>query len=197
MDGSAFQFGNYKQHAFALRLSQQAGYASLLDACADALGLDPDAVLKERVSVPDASRVIAHLQVKMEAAGTTTPNTARKASFLTARQLRRIATGQQRTPDQLDEDAAWVLDLLGKALAVGALYSDEPIGKSVNGNDPIAMEHVLAFYKTWDELAKAFGVTVSTAKSWGRLLPASRAYEAEARTSGYVRAPREASRVRE
>jgi|GEM_PF-2043364 len=191
MDVSTFRVGNDKQHAFALRLAQQAGYASLADACADALGIDPSQVSKDSVDVPDASRVIAHLQVKTEASGAKKSDRTRKTMFLTARQLRRIATGDQRRPEVVDDDAMWVLDLLAKALAIGGLFSDTPAGKGVNRNEPIAIEHVLAYYRNWDELAKAFGVTVATAKAWGKLLPSSRAYEAEARTGGYVRAPRE------
>lgn len=194
MDASALQIGNPKQQAYAQRLAREAGYDTLVDACADALGIDPDQVIKQPVSVADASRVIAHLQVKAESATPPTKDPARRRqAFLTPRSLRRIATGQQRAPADIDEDAAWVLEWLGKALAVSSLFSDEPTTKAINGDQPIAMEHLLAFYKSWDDLAKAFSVTVSTAKGWGVLLPASRAFEAEVRTRGYVRAPRPTS----
>lgn len=190
MDPSTLRIGNPKQQAYAQALAREAGYSSLVDACADALGRDPDQLVKEPISVPDASRVIAHLQLKAEAATGKPSDARRQQGFLTARNLRRIATGEQRAPADLDEDAAWVLEWLGKSLAVAALFSDEPTGKAVNADQPIAMEHLLAYFKSWDEIAKAFGVTVSTAKGWGLLLPAARAFEAEVRTRGYVRAPR-------
>ncbi len=191
MDATAFRVGTDSQHSFAERLARKAGYESLVDACADALGRDPDELAREPLAVADASRVIAHLQVKTSD-GTTPPSSAdgsKRPQFLTARHLRRIATGQQRAPEQLDEDAAWVLDHIGKSIATRALYTDEVAGKGVNGEQPIAVEHLLAYFKTWDALADAFRVTVPTAKAWGTHLPAARACEAEVRTKGYVRAP--------
>lgn len=191
MDATSFRVGTESQHSFAERLARKAGYESLIDACADALGRDPDELTKEPLPVADASRVIAHLQVKTSDCGTapSASEAPKRSLFLTARHLRRIATGQQRVPDQIDEDAAWVLDLLGKGLAIRALFTDEVTGKGINGDQPIAMEHLLTFFKTWDAVADAFRVTVPTAKAWGTHLPASRAYEAEVRTKGYVRAP--------
>jgi hypothetical protein len=79
-------------------------------------------------------------------------------------------------------------------LAVRALFTDEHVGRAINGDQPIAMEHLLAYFKTWDSLAEAFRVTVPTAKAWGTHLPAGRAFEAEVRTKGYVRAPTQGSR---
>jgi hypothetical protein len=196
MDSTGFRVGTESQHGFAESLAKKAGYASVVDACADALGRDPDELAKEPLSVADASRVIGHLKVKSEAPGVQAPATdaAKRSHYLTARHLRRIATGQQRAPDEIDEDAAWVLDLLGKGLAVRALFTDEHVGRAINGDQPIAMEHLLAYFKTWDSLAEAFRVTVPTAKAWGTHLPAGRAFEAEVRTKGYVRAPTQGSR---
>lgn len=106
-----------------------------------------------------------------------------------ARQLRAIHEGAEPRPANLDDDAAWLLQRLDLA---DRLEKEKERGRraGVNGRGPIEMEGLLTHFGSWDRLAEAFGVTVPTAKAWGKHLPAARAYEAEVKTGGWVKAPR-------
>jgi len=181
--------GNDKQHGYAARLAKQAGYASLSEACVKALERPADLLVADGISVAEASKVIARLQSDADAR----PRPF-KATYLTPRQLRRIASGECAPPAELDEDATWILDRLAKAHAIAGLFgAADAIQRRqapVNGDGPIEMQQLLTHYGSWDAIAEAFAVTVSTAKAWGAHLPAARAYEAEIKTDGYVRAPR-------
>lgn len=164
------------------------------EAVADVVG---EAKEPSRLTTEEASRVITALRTKAGLADPDTltatamvkrPSPAGGGRYLTARQLRRIATGDAMVPAQADEDAQWVLSRLDTLAKIEHQLGIVPPKRGVNGSGPVAMEQLLAYFGDWDTLAKAFEVTVSTAKAWGSHLPAGRAYEAEVKTRGYVRA---------
>lgn len=111
------------------------------------------------------------------------------ARMAAARQLRAIHEGAEPRPANLDDDAAWLLHRLELAERLEK-EKERGRGAGVNGRGPIEMEGLLTHFGNWDRLAEAFGVTVPTAKAWGKHLPAARAYEAEVKTGGWVKAPR-------
>lgn len=202
MTGSTeFIAGSPKQHKYIASLAARTGFASALAACAVILGKPEEDLRHEGVATTDARKVIEALQVQeADAAGKSDGQPrSHRSPYTTAKQLRAYATGEQTPPQDLDEHALWVLDRLHQHERARALLAGEappPVAQvpraGTNGNAPIQMDHLLGFFKSWDRLAEAFRVTVPTAKAWGVLLPESRACEAEVRTNGYVRAPRDA-----
>jgi len=207
-DSTTFQAGSPRQHEFIADLATRHGHESALGACEKVLGRDRASLLKTPPTTTEARKVIDTLSVKdtdpKPSSNSSTPAPGRastKAGFghyTTAKQLREFATGAKSVPSELDEHARWVLERLQQHERARALLAGEElpaataVPRGVNGNQPITLEHLLEYYKNWDRLADAFRVTVPTAKAWGALLPESRTYEAEVKTMGYVRVPRNA-----
>ena len=111
------------------------------------------------------------------------------AAGITAKRLRAIHEEGEPRPDDLDADSAWVLDRLVLASRLEREAARQR-GAGVNRGGRIEMSTLVNHFGGWDRLAEVFGVTVPTAKAWGTHLPASRAYEAEVKTQGLVKAPR-------
>lgn len=188
-----------RQRSYLDSLARRAGYEDAAAACKFILtaagmkwtGLDA-------LSLQDARYVITELEHDAPASEGALPSAQDAAGIasLSACDLRAIAMGAMDRPHGLDSDARWVLERLQFAQHVLAhVPSDHPLrpppSRGVNGDEPMLMEHLLAYFKTWDRLADAFRVTVPTAKAWGTLVPDARMYEAEVKTGGYVRVPRE------
>lgn len=175
-----------KQHIE--RLLAKTGFNDLLAAWRDLLPNSPVPATDE-LARGQASTLIAALEARQKSSAPGEGN--RSSRYLTARQLRSIDTGSAPVPVELDDDARWVLTRLSKFRAIESLIDRRlvPDAAPVNGDQPILVEHVLAYFKDWDHLAEAFGVTVPTAKAWGSTLPLSRAFEAEIKTRGHVRVP--------
>lgn len=194
MNETAFRVGTEAQHDYIAKLAKTAGYASIHEACAAVLGVDVASIGDKALTSGEAHRVIEALKQPRDdkPVAASDADTA-KRRFLTARHLRLITTGEMAAPATLDDDAKWVLDRLARDRRVAKAFGDTDTCRTttagVNGSGPILLEHLLGYFKTWDALAEAFGVTVPSAKAWGTQLPASRIYEAEVKTNGYVRVP--------
>jgi hypothetical protein len=181
------------QQTLLQKLIVKAGFGSWQDAWAGALpdypapAADPD--------MPQASMLISALEAKVKPpAGDASAAAPRSgARYLTARHLRQIDTGTAEPPAELDDDARWVLSRLARWRAVESIADSRsahaPAPAAVNGEQPIQMDQLLAYFKSWDALAEAFGVSVPTAKAWGTYLPVPRGFEAEIKTRGHVRVP--------
>jgi hypothetical protein len=176
VSGDAFQLGTPRQHAYAAKLLAEDGrYETVLDAAADILERDPEVLMRTPPTVEQATRVLAALKQPA-------PKDTDKPRFLTARALRQIAQGSRPEPEQLDADARWVLEHLKRSLL------SAPV--AVNGDGPIAIDHLLQVFGQIDQIAAVFGVTPNTVRGWGQLLPVRYAAEAELRSAGRLRVPR-------
>lgn len=175
------------QRAHIERLLAKAGMHDVLAAWQELLPNSPVPATAD-LARGQASTLIAALEAKLKPAS---GEAAKGARFLTARALRSIDTGSSQAPSELDDDARWVLARLAKFRAIESLVDRRVSSDAspINGDHPILVEHVLGYFKTWDRLAEAFGVTVPTAKAWGATLPLARAFEAEIKTGGHVRVP--------
>lgn len=209
-----FRLGTERQTHYAQRLLRESPYLTLLDAAADLLDRNPDELMRTPPGVEDASRTIEALErmqpglekpgraveqaraapgVDGHAAGGTAESVAggarRGPLYLTARHLRQIATGQRQAPAALDEDAAWVLERVSKALRVEALYAT-PATVPINGSEPITMDHVRAVFGEVSVIASMLGVSVPTVKAWGGVLPEVYGWKLEGLSEGRLRVPR-------
>lgn len=199
-------FGNARQEEYARDLSKRAGFPSLEGAISHFTGR-PTVILEVTpFDRAEASKIISILESKLGIVRTqrtpdTTPSTDRKEGkadrpaqtrFLTPRQLRRIATHQDPVPEDLDEDARWVLSCLARLNSieymVGRGAPSLPI--AVNGNAPIGTAHLIQFFGSAASAAAAFGVSEKTFAGWGELVPAAHVWRAEVATSGYVTVPK-------
>lgn len=200
-----FRAGTEKQHKYIERMVGEGGYASVLAACAKHLGRPEEELAQNELSTSDARIVIEALQLETQRDGAGHAASDRKTDrkperphYTTAKELREFATGAKPVPQDIDEHAAWVLDRLRRLATVEQVIAGKqvqaraiPVG--VNGNGPITMDHILTYHdQDWDRVAEAFRVAVPSAKAWGTNLPEARWYEAEVRTNGYVRVPRNA-----
>lgn len=190
---------NPQQLDYAKALATRAGL-TIERAAHEAFGRD---VPLERMSTRQASMLIAKLKgVLGEPARTGDADPAPAPAdtsaisrllnprrIASARQLRAIHAGTAPRPDALDADAAWVLERLALADRLEQ-EQQRARGEGINGRGPIEMDSLVRHFGDWDRLAETFGVTVPTAKAWGKHLPAARAYEAEVKTGGWVKAPR-------
>ena len=190
-------YGTDAQGKYLLDLASRLGYPDVAHALADMTQFGA----AKSLTNSEASDAITQLKACLpadEATPTGSPAAALGAArprFLTARHLRQINEGKRPAPADLDEDASWVLDRLQRLVQISQLAGSptqqtQAHGVGVNEGRPIEMADLLRYYKTWDALAEAFKVAVTTAKAWGTLLPPGRAFEAEVRTGGFVRAPR-------
>ncbi len=181
------------QQTLLQKLVGKAGFASWRDAWSGALPDYPAPVAEP--DMPQASLLISALEAKIKPAPGEAPAAAPRsgARYLTARHLRQIDSGTAEAPTELDDDARWVLSRLARWRAVESIADSRsvhaPAPPAVNGEQPIQMDQLLAYFKSWDALAEAFGVSVPTAKAWGTNLPLPRGFEAEIKTRGYVRVP--------
>jgi len=202
-----------RQVEYLTRLAAQAGFVSPESACQDILQRtvvlpSPDGQQQagqgagfEVLSLQDARSVLTALELRVQPKKTDAPagHDATAGMPLSAADLKAIASGALDRPEHLDEDSRWVLDRLVMAVKLLQCIPSDMLGgraveKGVNGNGPILMEHLLQYFGNWDRLAEAFGVTVPTAKAWGSRVPESRCFEAEVKTRGHVRVPRELRR---
>jgi len=145
----------------------------------------------EELTKSEASTVIGTLKSSTEKERKAENDRPR---FATALVLRKAAESGEPAPAYFDEHARWVLENLKLAIAVRSLTSHTAAAGGqrggVNQGGDIRMSDLLAHFKTWDVLARAFDVTVPTAKAWGEILPSSRSFEAQVKTEGFVTAPR-------
>lgn len=179
---SPVRIGSDKQHDYAISLLGRMGEPEVTHVLEAALGYAPTGDLPVKL----ASKVLSYLESELEIER---PNTATKrGETLSAQQLRRIATLEEDAPDHLDEDSQWVLDQIERAQSARDLLTGAAGG--MNHGKPILMEQLVVHFGSWDRLARAFSVTVPTAKAWGSTLPANRAYEAEVKTNRRFRAPK-------
>lgn len=202
MSSGVEAFGNPKQQAYATDLAKRMGYESL-DAALRAVSADIGYDLGEtKISVRDASAFITAMERRVpprqsekgaqDAAGTRHGGEARQR-YLTARQLRRIATYQEPVPSDLDEDAKWVLGALARLKSLEYLMSRGTtyMPLAVNGNAPIPVASVIEFFGSPAATAAAFGVSEKTLTGWGELVPQAHQWRAEVMTQGYVVVPRD------
>lgn len=170
------------QIAYLKRLCLHTGRTDL-QACAIVGKTDFEALTKA-----EASKVIGVIKTAM--GGDKGPEKESPSKFPTPLALRRLVESGAEIPKDFDDHARWVVDHLKLALEMKRLVGRRTVSEGVNRGGDIKMSELLKHFKTWDALAKAFDVTVPTAKAWGEILPASRAYEAEVKTGGFVTAPR-------
>lgn len=196
-------FGNARQEEYARDLSKRAGFPSLEDAISHFTGR-PTVILEVTpFDRAEASKIITSLESKLgivRPQRTSDPNPSAEAKsdppaksrFLTPRQLRRIATHQDPVPEDLDDDARWVLSCLARLgsieYMVGRGTPSIPI--AVNGNAPIGTAHLIQFFGSPAAAAAAFGVSEKTFAGWGELVPTAHVWRAEVATSGYVTVPK-------
>lgn len=194
-------YGTAKQHEYLDRLAKELGYTDIRKALAELTDIKMAA---EGIGVEAASEAIEQLKAMLGSKKVEAPQEGGR-KYLTARHLRQIATGQRKIPDELDDDAAWVLariDLVERfswllsnpSHSTSGLLAPPGLGRpgaDVNEGGPIPMKQLLDYFKGWDAVAETFKVTVATAKAWGAHLPASRAFEAEIKTHGYFTAGRQ------
>lgn len=193
---AGFLAGTERQGNYIMALAKKAGYPSAFEACATILGRSEADIRGAHLDTKDARRVIEFLEPK-DGATNTPANDSPHRTHGTAKLLRQYATTGD-VPQDLDEDSVWVVErLLQHERARAVLAGEDPATgharyrRGVNHNNRIELEHLLTYFKSWDNLADAFGVTVPTAKAWGQFLPENRIFEAEVRTNGYVRVPRD------
>lgn len=194
-----FVAGTPNQHGYIERLALERGFSTAIAACIEILGRDVCDLLASPPDTLAARKVIEALEgmPKKAAPDGKVRRIGPAGQYTTAKQLRDYATGKKAPPLEIDEHARWCLDRLLMQEQIRAIVAGEqpkaravtpPLG--VNGQGPISIQHLLDHFKSWDRLADAFKVTVPTAKAWGTLVPENRVYEAEVKTNGYVRVPR-------
>lgn len=201
-------FGTDRQETHARALAKRAGFESLEAAIGHFTGqplvrLDVTPFNSQR-----ASEIITKLEAKLgitprvppaAKAGDGSPAVPPSApdrprpKFLTARQLRKIATRQEPPPAELDDDARWVLGALNRlAKFEHAARGAVTMPAGINGSDPIRTSHMVAYFGSEATAADAFGVTLATFKKWGDFIPHDRQDWAQEVTAGYVIKPRAA-----
>lgn len=199
MSTADFIAGTANQHGYIERLASERGFSTPIAACIEILGRDVCDLLANPPDTLAARKVIEALEAmpKKSAADSKVRRLPGGGTYTTAKHLRDYATGRKAPPLELDEHARWCLDRLLMHEQIRALIAGEqPRSKpaapphGVNGQGPITMQQLLDHFKNWDRLAEAFKVTVPTAKAWGTFVPENRVYEAEVKTNGYVRVPR-------
>jgi hypothetical protein len=191
------KWGTDSQHEYLQALTKKLGYADIAEAVrahAEGMVIEPGSEpTKQQASAAIAALKIAEgtLPPEGQAKKRAASGDRSKSKFLTARVLRRIAQGEVAPPEELDDDARWVLERLELINRIQALSGNAPAGAETprRPTGPIPMSVLVDYFKTWDALADAFGVTVPTAKAWGAHLPASKAHKAEVLTNGFVKAP--------
>lgn len=176
----------------------QANYIQLLS---KQLGFDSpaDAVKHAGCNLPltsqTASKVIESLKQKLAERNdgkVRAPKDAEPAKrrYLTARNLLQIATGAAPMPEEIDEDAAEVLQRLAKLGEVERVLGAPAQWAGVNAGGPIQVEQLVRYFGSIEAVALQFGVGADTVRGWGKNVPPARAFEAQVRTNGHVCAPR-------
>lgn len=202
-----FSAGSRRQSDYIKALALKAGFATPLDACGSVLGMEATTLLQSPPDTTQARKVIDALKGMVDSkksAPDTKPEQAahqppsNEASRDTTPSKLRAHAAAREIPSGLDSDSTFIIKALIQHEVVRAVMSGEQLtlprprsNGGANGNKRIEMDHLLKFFRNWDELADAFGVTVPTAKAWGTYVPDSRVFEAEVRTNGYVRVPRD------
>lgn len=183
--------GSDKQSKYIHDMAARAKVPSVMAVCVEVLGRSAQNLLQNPPTTTEARQVIQHLQAKLDSAQQATATSLAGSSSL----LRRYAE-QGEAPADLDEDSLWIVTQLQRADRARAALAGEQIAiakhqpQGFNSGKRIEVEHLLKYFKSWDNLADAFKVTVPTAKAWGQYVPENRIYEAEVRTNGFVRVPR-------
>lgn len=201
-------FGTDRQETHARSLAKRAGFEDLEAAISHFTGQPVVRLDVTPFNSQRASEIITHLERKLGLAprpapaakpqnGSSEPSSSApdrpRSKFLTARQLRRIATRQDPPPADLDDDARWVLNALNRlAKFEHAARGTSTMPTAVNGADPIRTSHMVAFFGTEANAADAFGVTLATFRKWGDFIPQDRQDWAQEVTAGYVMKPRAA-----
>jgi hypothetical protein len=182
---ATLQIGNSKQHGYVHALARRVSMPDLRQVCAQVLGAIPE---DGQITVPEASRVIAFLEAMpgQEAK----PGNRPQVRTLSAKLIRAITTGAEAKPADADPDSLWVLEMVERALLITQVVRNEPGKGGCNNHGPIRMSALIEHFGDIERLARAFGVTVSTVKSWGDTLPQAREYEAEVKTHRRFQATR-------
>lgn len=178
MSNETSQIGTQGQHGYIESLVKRSGLCSIDEAIGIAFAERP-----AKLGKAEASTIIAALERRVgPAKGEPRPPVASGS----ATQLRRLASSSTPLTKIESPDARWIVDRLRKFDAIEQVLN---AGKNQNANGPISMDLLVAYFNGWDKLAEAFDVAVPTAKAWGTHLPASRAFEAQIKTGGFVHAP--------
>lgn len=169
-------------------LAKQLGYTSPAEAARDVGGVLP-------LTAQSASKVIEALKLKVAARGDGSARSGKEGEaprrrYLTARNLLQIDAGSVTVPDDLDEDAAEVLQRLAKLREVERVIGAPAQWGGVNAGGPILVEHLVRYFGSIEAVAVQFGVGADTVRNWGTNIPQARAFEAQVRTNGHVCAPR-------
>lgn len=169
-------------------LAKQLGYPSPVEAVRDVGGVLP-------LTAQSASKVIESLKLKVAersdgSARSGKEGEAPRRRYLTARNLLQIDAGSVSVPDDLDEDAAEVLQRLAKLREVERVIGAPAPWGGVNAGGPILVEHLVRYFGSIEAVALQFGVGADTVRNWGTNIPQARAFEAQVRTNGHVCAPR-------
>ncbi len=170
--------GTAAQAAFIEQLAGALGFADVA-AALTSLGMAAPLTVKE------ASQAIDRLKAKLPA-----QEEHGRRKFLTARHLLLIDRGEMSAPDDLDTDAATVLQRLAKLREVERVLQMPAQWGGANRGGPILVEHLVQHFGSLESVAAAFGVSLSTVKGWGAVLPEQKSYEAEVKTRGWVCAAR-------
>ncbi|MBT9136918.1 MAG: hypothetical protein DDT34_02004 [Firmicutes bacterium] len=141
----------------------------------------------EALSKGEASKIIG--TIKLAIGGDKRADGESPSRFPTPLAIRQLVESGGEIPKDYDEHARWVVTHTRLAVELKRLAGRRSRSEGVNRGGDIKISDLLKHFRTWDELAKAFDVTVPTAKAWGEILPAARAYEAEVKTDGFVTAP--------
>lgn len=182
--------GTTGQANYIQGLAKQLGYASPAEAVRDVGGVMP-------LTAQSASKVIESLKVKVkvEERGDGSARSGKEREvprrrYLTARNLLQIDVGSASVPDDLDEDAAEVLQRLAKLREIERVIGAPAPWGGVNAGGPILVEHLVRYFGSIEAVALQFGVGADTVRNWGTNIPQARAFEAQVRTNGHVCAPR-------
>lgn len=180
--------GTTSQANYINGLAKQLGYPSPEEAVRAVGGVVP-------LTAQSASKVIASLKLKVAERGDGNARSGKEGEaprrrYLTARNLLQIDAGSVSVPDDLDEDAAEVLQRLAKLREVERVIGAPAQWGGVNAGGPILVEHLVRYFGSIEAVALQFGVGADTVRNWGTNIPQARAFEAQVRTNGHVCAPR-------
>lgn len=177
MSDVTLQIGNSKQHGYVHALAKRVSMPDLRQLCVQVLGAIPE---NGQLTVSEASRVIDAVEAMTWQK--TKPGNSPRVRVMSAQLIRAIATGAEAKPADADPDSLWVLEMVERALLITQVVRNEPGQGGCNNHGPIRMSALIEHFGDIERLATAFGVTVSTVKSWGDTLPQAREYEAEVKT---------------
>lgn len=156
---------------------------------------EPAPEIPADLDIERASAMIDSLKARTAQPEQTAPKSpatrAAGSTTLTATDLRAIAEGSAAAPEAMTADEQWVLYRLARLAAVERSLEAPVAWNGANGEGPILVEHLVAYFGSVEAVATAFKVSVGTVRNgWSGFVPANRAHEAAWLTRGYVQPPR-------